>query len=246
VGTGGVDHDALVKAAEAAFGGLSSENRAPAVPAYEFHGSEIKYRDDSKPNATFAIAVEGCSWASPDYYPLMVASSIIGSWDRTFGGGQNLSSNLARACAQDKLAHSFMSFNTAYTDTGLWGAYAVTPYDKVEDFCYDLTQEWMRLSHDASAAEVERAKTLLKAGLMFSVDSLQALNDEIGRQILTLGRRMPAVELDARISAVDSAAVVDVMSRYVYDRCPAVSAVGPIEQFPDYNRLRGTMLWLRS
>jgi processing peptidase subunit beta len=246
VGTGGVDHDALVKAAEAAFGGLSSENRAPAVPAYEFHGSEIKYRDDSKPNATFAIAVEGCSWASPDYYPLMVASSIIGSWDRTFGGGQNLSSNLARACAQDKLAHSFMSFNTAYTDTGLWGAYAVTPYDKVEDFCYDLTQEWMRLSHDASAAEVERAKTLLKAGLMFSVDSLQALNDEIGRQILTLGRRMPAVELDARISAVDSAAVVDVMSRYVYDRCPAVSAVGPIEQFPDYNRLRGTMFWLRS
>jgi hypothetical protein len=67
---------------------------------------------------------------------------------------------------------------------------------------------------------VNRAKTQLKAALLFSVDStmlcsilllaplicwifvvaLQVLNDEIGRQMLTLGRRMPAVELDARIS----------------------------------------------
>ena len=108
---------------------------------------QLKYRDDSKPNATFAIAVEGCSWASPDYYPLMVASSvglpagrgpplafpcrqhrarvtddhghpapqIVGSWDRSFSGSLNMSSHLARACAQNKMALNFMSFNTAYT-----------------------------------------------------------------------------------------------------------------------------------
>lgn len=246
VGTGGVDHDKLVDAAEKAFGGLSADNKAPQVGACEFIGAEVKARDDSKPTASFAIAVEGASWSSPDYYPLMVASSIIGSWDRSFGGSNNLSSALARSCAENGLAHNFMSFCTSYTDTGLWGCYANTSRDTIEDFAYDLSQEWLRISTSATPSEVDRAKTQLKAGLLFSVDSLQALNDEIGRQILTLGRRMPPVELDARISAVDDNAVRDVMSRYVYDRCPAVAAVGPIEQFPDYNRLRSTMVWLRT
>ncbi len=33
--------------------------------------------------------------------------------------------------------------------------------------------------------------------------------------------------------------------KHVYDRCPAVAAVGPVEQLPDYNRTRGRMWWAR-
>ena len=78
---------------------------------------------------------------------MIVAMQIVGSWDRSFGGSQNLSSALARSCAENKLAYNFMSFNTSYTDTGLWGVYASTPHDKIEDFTYDLTQEWLRITH---------------------------------------------------------------------------------------------------
>lgn len=45
-------------------------------------------RDDSFPLAHVAIAVEGASVASPDIVPLMVANSIIGSFDLTYGGGK--------------------------------------------------------------------------------------------------------------------------------------------------------------
>lgn len=45
-------------------------------------------RDDSLPLAHIAIAVEGANAASPDVVPLMVANSIIGSYDLTFGGGK--------------------------------------------------------------------------------------------------------------------------------------------------------------
>ena len=43
-----------------------------------------------------AIAVEGAGWADPDNIPLMIANTIIGSWDRSHGGGANNASNLAQ------------------------------------------------------------------------------------------------------------------------------------------------------
>lgn len=49
---------------------------------------QIRMRDDALPLAHVAIAVEGASAASPDIVPLMVANSIIGSFDLTFGGGK--------------------------------------------------------------------------------------------------------------------------------------------------------------
>lgn len=45
-------------------------------------------RDDELPLAHVAIAVEGASAASPDIIPLMVANSVIGSFDITYGGGK--------------------------------------------------------------------------------------------------------------------------------------------------------------
>jgi len=88
-------------------------------------GSEIRVRDDTMPLAHIAIAVEACGWADSDNIPLMVANTIIGAWDRSQGGGTNNASRLATAATESNLAHSFQSFNTCYTDTGLWGIYFV-------------------------------------------------------------------------------------------------------------------------
>lgn len=56
---------------------------------------------------------------------------------------------------------------------------------------------------------------------------------------------MPQHELEARIDAVDAQLVKDTCYKYIYDRCPAIAAVGPIENLPDYNRVRSGMYWLR-
>lgn len=33
--------------------------------------------------------------------------------------------------------------------------------------------------------------------------------------------------------------------KYIYDRCPVVAAVGPVENLTDYNVIRGAMYWVR-
>lgn len=48
---------------------------------------QIRVRDDKMPLAHIAIAVEAAGWCHPDTIPLMVANTLIGNWDRSFGGG---------------------------------------------------------------------------------------------------------------------------------------------------------------
>ena len=81
---GGVNHDELVKLAETHFGGLKSDSNTEVqgMQQCRFTGSEIRVRDDDIRLAHIAVSVEGTSWSDADTIPLMVASTLIGSWDR--------------------------------------------------------------------------------------------------------------------------------------------------------------------
>ncbi|RXM36688.1 Mitochondrial-processing peptidase subunit beta [Acipenser ruthenus] len=207
---------------------------------------KIRVRDDKMPLAHIAIAIEAVGWSHPDTIPLMVANTLIGNWDRSFGGGVNLSSKLAQMTCQGNLCHSFQSFNTCYTDTGLWGLYMVCEPNTIEDMMHFTQREWMRLCTSVTESEVIRAKNLLKTNMLLQLDGSTPICEDIGRQMLCYSRRIPLPELEARIDAIDAKTIKDVCTRYIYDKCPAVAAVGPIEQLPDYNRIRSGMYWLRT
>jgi len=134
------------------------------------------------------------------------------------GGGANNSSPLAQYCAEKGFAHSFQSFNTCYKDTGLWGIYFVTDALNQENMVYNIQHEWMRLATSVSDFEVNRAKNLLKTNMLLQLDGTTPICEDIGRQMLCYGRRMPQHELEARIDAVDAALVRDTCYKYIYDR----------------------------
>lgn len=243
---GGVDHGELTRLAEENFSTLSTEySEAAKIKAVRFTGSDIRVRDDDIPLAHIAMAVEGCGWASPDYFPLMIANSIFGTWNRALGGAKSVGGELARDVSENGLAQHYQSFNTCYTDTGLWGAYFIGDRMLIEDMMYVVQREWMRLCTGVTDAEVSRAKNLLKTNLLLSLDGSTGNCGDIGRQVLAYGRRIPLPELMHRIDMVDAAMVKESCNKYIYDRCPALAAVGPVEGVPDYNRIRGSMYWLR-
>ncbi|MCI4375381.1 hypothetical protein PGIGA_G00108900 [Pangasianodon gigas] len=245
---GGVNHEELVGLAKQHLSGVSFEYPDDAVPLLSpcrFTGSEVRMRDDAMPMAHVAIAVEGAGAASPDIVPLMVANSIIGSYDITFGGGKHLSSRLASLAVEGNLCHSFQSFHSSYSDTGLMGIYFVTDKHKIEDMMHWAQNAWMNLCTTVTESDVARAKNALKASLVGQLNGTTPVCDDIGRHVLNYGRRIPLAEWDAKIDAVTPKIVRDVCSKYIYDKCPAVAAVGPIEQLPDYNRMRSAMYWLR-
>jgi processing peptidase subunit beta len=126
VGAGGVPHNQLVELAEKYFAKVPSvppTSSSSAIAAAQkakpdFIGSEVRVRDDTIPTANIAIAVEGVSWKDDDYFTALVTQAIVGNWDRAMGNAPHLGSKLSVFIHKHGLANSFMSFSTAYSDTG--------------------------------------------------------------------------------------------------------------------------------
>lgn len=99
----------------------------------------------------------------------------------------------------------------------------------------------MRLCTNVSQAETERAKAQLKASILLSLDGTTAVAEDIGRQLVTTGRRKEPSEIERQIDAITEKDVMDFANRKLWDRDIAISAVGQIEGLFDYQRLRNTM-----
>lgn len=246
VGAGGVPHEHLVELAEKHFSRLPMTNSANVAainkPKPEFIGSEVRFRDDTIPTANIAIAVEGVSWKDDDYFTALVTQAIVGNWDKAMGNAPHMGSKLSGFVHKNELANSFMSFSTSYSDTGLWGIYLVTDkLTRIDDLVHFTLREWSRLSYNVSEAEVERAKAQLKASILLSLDGTTAVAEDIGRQLITTGRRMEPGEIERIISEITEKDVMSFAQRKLWDKDVAISAVGSIEGLLDYQRIRNDM-----
>ena len=112
---------------------------------------------------------------------------------------------------------------------------------RIDDLTHFTLREWSRLSSNVSEAEVERAKAQLKASILLSLDGTSAVAEDIGRQIITTGRRMSPNEVERVVGAISSKDVMSFARRKLWDQDIAISAVGSIEGLLDYMRVRGDM-----
>jgi processing peptidase subunit beta len=107
VGSGGVPHNELVQLAEKYFGNIPMAPPTSTAQAIanaqkekpDFVGSEVRIRDDT-------------------IFTALVTQAIVGNWDRAMGNSPYLGSKLSTFIHENKLANSFMSFSTSYSDTG--------------------------------------------------------------------------------------------------------------------------------
>lgn len=55
-----------------------------------FLKNQVRIIDDDVPLAQFAVAFQGASWTDPDSIPLMVMQAMLGSWNKSAGGGKHM------------------------------------------------------------------------------------------------------------------------------------------------------------
>merc|ERR1712232_481760 len=244
---GPVDHKEFVGYADELFGGFKPQSsdapKSVDKPRPIFCGTELLYRSDETHLAHFAIGYEGVPWTHPDSITLMVMQSIIGNYKRGEGlvpprlSGNRLTNSIANNM-DPNLIDSFAAFNTCYKDTGLFGFYGQADAGGVEATIDELVFGVTGLAHTVSDDEVERGKRQLKTLLFGSLDSTTAVAEDIGRQLLVYGRRIPIGELAARIDAVDVAEVRRVATKYLCDADIALTALGPLQGLPPLSKIQ--------
>lgn len=246
---GAVRHEDIVEQVKKLFTKLSDDpttvSQLVAKEPAHFTGSEVRIIDDDLPLAQFAVAFSGAAWTDPDSIALMVMQTMLGSWNKSHGGGKHMGSELVQKIAINGVAESMMAFNTNYKDTGLFGVYAVAKPEDLDDLAYAIMYELSKMSYRVSESDVTRARNQLKSSLQLHIDGTSPVAEDIGRQLLTYGRRIPVTELFARIDAVDASTVKRVASRFIFDQDIAIAAMGPIRTLPDYNWFRRRTYMLR-
>ena len=116
-GAGGVDHTELCQLAKDHFGHLSDNYDGEMDLNTRYCGTDLQIKDNSMPFAHVAIAVEGCGWTNPENIPLMIANTIIGSYDRSMNIMPQ-SKSFAENVLRYNMVNSYQAFNTCYKDTG--------------------------------------------------------------------------------------------------------------------------------
>ena len=224
---GGVDHEAIVAAAERIFGGLKPLGRSTVQPA-RFAGGERREVKDLE-QVHFALSFEGPGYRDDKVYAAQVYSMAM-------GGG--MSSRLFQKIREDRgLCYSIYAQSSAYEDTGQVTIYAGTSEAEIGDLTRLTLDELKRAADDMTEAEVARARAQLRAGLLMGLESPSSRAERNARLLSIWGRVPDVAEAVAKIDAVDTG----VVRAYAADLTAARSALaiyGPVAAAPGIDEVR--------
>ncbi len=185
VAAGKVDHDGLVRRAEAHFAGLPEGAIDPAQPAQFAGGTRAgRARADQ---AHLAFAHAGPAHRDPDYYAARLFADLV-------GGGA--SSRLFQAVREERgLAYSIWASLLPYRDGGIFHVYAATARREAAAAAGLIARIIADAAENATQRELDRVRTQARAGLLMSLESRWGQAAYVARQLSVHGRLVEPTEV---------------------------------------------------
>lgn len=224
---GAVDHDALVKQAEALFGHLAPHGNDEWEPAH-FTGGETRH-DKALEQAHFTLAFESPGYRDPAFYTAQIYTTAL-------GGG--MSSRLFQEIREKRgLCYTIFAQSGAYADTGMTTIYAGTSGEEVGQLAEITIDEMKRAAQDMSEAEVNRARTQMKAGLLMGLESPSSRAERQARMLQIWGKVPPLEDTVAKIDAVTTEDVMAFGEDMISKAKSAMALYGPVADAPTLDAL---------
>jgi predicted Zn-dependent peptidase len=229
---GAVDHDALCRQAEALFGHLAPRPASPLEPA-RFAPTERRVLKDLE-QAHFALAFEAPAYRDADVFTAQIFAGLM-------GGG--MSSRLFQRLREERgLCYTTFAQSGSHEDTGAITVYAGTADEDIAELAWLTVDEFRRATTDLTEAEVARARTQLKAGLLMGLEGASGRAERLARLLSIWGRVPTLDETVARIDAVDRAALTAYAQRTAAEARVAMALYGPVAHAPDLGALRARLV----
>ncbi|GAM90680.1 hypothetical protein ANO11243_087250 [Dothideomycetidae sp. 11243] len=156
------------------------------------------------------IAFEALPISSPDIYALATLQTLLGGGGSFSAGGpgKGMYSRLyTNVLNQHGWVENCLSFNHAYTDSGVFGISAACSPQYTLRMLDVMCRELALLSAPTGFGrlaenEVLRAKNQLKSSLLMNLESRMVELEDLGRQVQVHGRRVGVKEMIDRIDQV--------------------------------------------
>eukprot|EP01126_Amoeba_proteus_P031278 TRINITY_DN3072_c0_g1_i19.p1 TRINITY_DN3072_c0_g1~~TRINITY_DN3072_c0_g1_i19.p1 ORF type:complete len:386 (+),score=78.36 TRINITY_DN3072_c0_g1_i19:339-1496(+) len=249
VGAGAVDHEELVELADKHFSGLSPHlspdpyshlESIPFSPGMilnpELHAGRNKVH--------LGICFESVGWSHPDYFVFVIIQRILGNWNEMMPTDKL--SHFGQVVVNSELATSFQMFYTCYKKTGIFGVHAVTTPTAAPVFIKEFVKSFARITETVTEEEFDKLKTQVKVSTLMNLDGSHSIAEDIGKQVLSLGRRITPAEMYLRVDAITKEDLVECLHVYFNDVCPVVAGIGDVGTIPDYAQIRDWTNWERE
>jgi len=213
--SGKIQPDEMLTIAERLFGDM---DKWPGVPIgrAEFTGGVRNDRREFE-QAHWCLGLPGFAASDPRIPALSLFVQAV-------GGG--MSSRLFQELREDRgLAYSVSAWQQAYADTGVVALSCAADRNRAVESMHLARAILADAVETLTDAEVERARSQLKAGLLMSMESAQGRADHMARSIEVFGRILSLDELLGHLREVDAAAA-KAAGAALLDGRAAVASVG--------------------
>lgn len=217
---GNLNHDDLVKLVTQHFGSLP-KGEVSTFPEATFKGA-VATSVRAAEQQQLVFEMPGIPYGHPDYYAAHV-------WNTLLGGG--MASRLFQDIREKRgLVYSVFSYLQNYEGAGVFGVYAATGPEQVEELATALGDCLKESTQNITEEELNRARTQLKASLMMGQESTSSRMNRLAFNQMVHGRHVPLKETLAQIDAVTVADMQRVATFILGHKEHVLAGVGPVAE----------------
>jgi len=219
---GNLTHERLEELSERFFGKMKGkkEQEKPVGPTLlPVHTIQQKTIEQ----VHLCLGTSSVPQSSPDIYTLHILNNIL-------GGG--ISSRLFQSIREEKgLAYSIYSYQTNYSDGGLFTIYAGTRPTNTAQVIDLIWQNILELKNKGIvASELRKTKEQLKGGLLLGLESSSSRMSRVGKMEITLGKYITLDEVVAKIDKVTLEDLEHIGKSLFATNNVSFTALGPVTE----------------
>lgn len=185
----------------------------------------VSTRRKATEQSHLCIGLPGVSVGDPDLYSSILLNNLVGG---------NMSSRLFQEVREERgLAYSVFSYQSAYSDSGLFTVYAGTApgqENEVIEIILRILDETRE--NGVTEAELRKGKEQLKGSMMMGLESTHHRMSRLGKNELLLGRHK---SLDEVVGAIENLTRQDLLeaAQRTFSHPMALSIISPEGKIPE-------------
>jgi len=219
---GNLNHERLEELAERYFGKMTGHKQQVSIttpiliPVHTVQEKSIE-------QVHLCLSTTSVPQSSPDIYTMHILNNIL-------GGG--ISSRLFQSIREEKgLAYSIYSYQSNYSDAGLFTIYAATRPSNTTQVTELIWENIAELKEQGiTTRELNKTKEQLKGSLLLGLESSNSRMSRMGKMEITLGKY---VTLDEVVNKIDKVSLEDlnqITQKLFNSDTVCLTALGPITE----------------